>query len=744
MEAITSPVPPSAVIRPYARVAVALAIVAVMLLSGLSMVFVLGTGTSNVAQPAGGTPMRALSAVQSGPQLQNDSFLANPGTPLTSLQNASVQGPLPDNQQVSFTVGFQMRNTQELANIIAEQQVQGSPHYHQWLTNAQEAQMFGPDPTTMQNTINYFTSLGLTVGTQGTLSVSFQGTAAQIDKAFKTSLVNIQYGQGSRGFVNGLPLALPSPIATGVSTVNGLDSATVAHVTNSVDPQSLADFGANIPADDRASFTTAFAHALYNTTTNETGAYNYTNHAFMWFRYYSHHFAKWQTYQTITPASLNFMYQAQPLINLGVNGNSSGSPITIGIIMAGGINPGDIQGFSKLVWNNPNQIMKRLVAVPVDRQFGLNGTLTYTDGDSGEMALDIEFSSTMAPGARIMPIYGPFLSDNVLDDEYATADRMTVAPNILSNSWGGDEVSWPNLYGPNWANALTMHSYIMLLSAKGTTVMASSADGGGFSKATGIMSGSFPATDPYVFSVDGVRTSAAGVNGSVFPAVDSIGNYQQSIYTIPNATVHVDKTLGIQGQSFWYEPLTNTTLYNAPPSGSGGFGTSYWFTQPWYQHGLTVPDVGRALGSSVAAEADFNQTIFYDGYFSWLYGGTSFACPTTAGELALIDDYALHNSLSPYMGVGDKAIFDVANAWYNGNVSLVPFYDITNGTSYWGNIGASKGYEWPPGQNFPHTAGGQYTYGNTTRGFDFPTGWGTINVWNFAQDLVAIEKMPGS
>jgi subtilase family serine protease len=727
---------PAAAIRPYVRTGVAFLIVLVMIVPGSAMA--LASGSPYAVTPHGGLPVAAVSNVLSGAQLQKGPFLQNPGSPISALPNVSVQGPVDPNQKISFTVGFQMRNANDLATIISEQQTPGSGMYHQWLTLEQEQTLFGPDQTTIQNTENYFTSLGFHVGTVGLLSVSFVGTAAQANSAFKTSLVNVLYGTGSKAYLNDMPLALPSAIAPAVVSVNGLDSATVAHPTNSVDPQAVSDFAHSVPSEDLPSF----SHALYNVT-NESAAYNYTNHAFMWFRYYSHHYHVWKTYQTLTPAALSLMYQAMPLVNAGINGNSSGTPITIAIVMAGGINPGDISGFSQLVWNNPNQILKRLVAVPVDRSFGLNGTLTYTDGASGEMALDIEFTSTMAPGARIMPVYGPTLASNILDDVYATLANMRPTPNIVSNSWGGEEDRWPNLYGPNWANALTMHDYILALSARGSTVLASSADGGGFDKATGIMSGSYPATDPYVFSVDGVRTSANGPGNVVFPTTDTFGTYQESIYALPNETVHINPVTGIQSQSFWYEPNTNLTAY-APPSGSGGFGTSYWWTQPWFQHGLSVPNVGRALGSSVSAEADFNQTIFFDGYFQWLYGGTSFACPTTAGEFALIDDYLQHNGQSAYVGTGDVPVFDVANAYYNGNVSLVPFYDVTNGTSYWGNYGAAHGYEWPPGQVFPKNAEGNYTYGTTLKGWDFPTGWGTINVANFAQDLLTIERMPGT
>jgi subtilase family serine protease len=743
MQATSALVQPFAGLRSYARVGTAVALVLVMLISGASMAFAAGAGVAG--SPTGGVAAAPGDVVQTGAQLQNDSYLENPGTPLSNLSNVTVLGNVSPNQPISFTVGFQMRNAQALATIISEEETAGSGMYHQWLTLQQEETMFGPNATTVQDTENYFTSLGFHVGVQGPISISFTGSAAQVNKAFKTDIVNIEYGTGSTAFVNNLPLALPTPMAPGIVTVNGLDSVPVAQPTDMADGQLLGNVDSSIPAADQASFNSAFVNA---TAGNVSAMYNYTNHAFVWFKYYSTTHHQFRTYQVVTPGALSTLYQAMPLINAGINGNSTGTPITIAIIMAGGINPGDLRGFSQMVWNNPNQILDRVKAVPVDRTFGLNGTLTWTDGASGEMALDIEYSSTMAPGARIMPVYGPTLATNVLDDDYATVASMSTVPNIVSNSWGGGEDRWPNLYGPNYANALTMHDYFMLLDARGSTVLASSADGGGFDVSSGVLSGSFPATDPYVLSVDGIRTIALAADGAQFPTTNTFGQFQTdlSLFGLPNETIHVDQAASLGPQEFWYTPNTNLSLY-APPYASGGFGTSYWFTQPWYQHGINVPDVGRALGSSVAAEADFNETIFFDGVIEWGYGGTSFACPTTAGEIALIEDYLRDHGQSQYLGVGDYPVFDVANAWNNGNISLVPYSDVTNGTSYWGNIGADHQYALPPGQVFPYSgdnASQNSTYGDTMKGYDFPTGWGSINVWNFAQDLLQLEQMPGS
>ncbi|HEV2428349.1 MAG TPA: hypothetical protein VGV64_00675, partial [Thermoplasmata archaeon] len=95
---------------------------------------------------------------------------------------------------------------------------------------------------------------------------------------------------------------------------------------------------------------------------------------------------------------------------------------------------------------------------------------------------------------------------------------------------------------------------------------------------------------------------------------------------------------------------------------------------------------------------------------------------------------------SGYLGNLNIPVFEMGNAWLNGNLSLDPYYDVNNGTSYWGNHGASLQYSWPPGQNFPTASNGASVYGDTVPGWDFPTGWGSINVYNFAQDMLQMAN----
>ncbi|HKS59580.1 MAG TPA: protease pro-enzyme activation domain-containing protein, partial [Thermoplasmata archaeon] len=645
-----------------------------------------------------------------------------------------------------FTVGFSMRNSALLESILSSQSAPGNPYYRHWLTYDEESQMFGPDPTTVQETVNYFTSLGFHVSTRGLLSISFQGTVGQVDQAFQTQIVDARTANGSVFMSPQLPTALPAPLATSIASLNGLDTLTVAHPEHFVAP-----FIEQLPAAEQARYIELAASTNW---TNAWAAFNVSNHPFMWIYSPHHHYD-----QFISMATLDSIYNASPLLQQGYTGNSTGTRINIAIVMGGGINPDDLETFSNILWGNPYQLynpnpaLSRLVAVPVDGTFTTNGTLHYVDGLSGEMALDMEYSSTMAPGARITAVYGPCLCTNVLDDDYAKVLAMTPIPTVVSNSWGGDEDGWPNLYGPNWNNAITMHNYFMLIDARGSSVIASSGDGGGFDVATGMLAPSFPASDPYVLSVNGLRTAVADAAGKIFPTNPDLGianitiseepnNVNGPVY-LPNYPTHVARAAQIAYQQFWYVPFSNYTLLRAPPEASGGMGTSYWFNQSWWQHGWNVPDLGRSLGSGIGAEADFNETIFFDGGWEFFFGGTSFACPTVAGELAVVADYLLAHGLSPYFGNVNTAVWLVANAWYNGNLTLNPFYDVTLGASYWANQGESAAWSWPPGQKLPHTPSGYPDYGNTSVGFDFPTGWGSMDVNNFAIDLYHLYTLPG-
>jgi subtilase family serine protease len=721
--------------RRYLRTASALFATAILLGGGTLLLVSSASAVPGV--PTGGFTAPVNSQVLSGSELANGAFTTRPGTVLATTPNTTVLRPTPTNTQMQFTVGFPIRNENSLSTLLNEQETIGSPLFHHWLTLPEETSMFGADPVAVQNTINYFTGLGFTVQTQGPLSVSFLGNAGMVNGAFRTQISDVLAANGTPAYTFTTPLSLPSQIAGSITTINGLDTTSEAKVASQFDPQLTQDAlsgASGIPQGQ-------VAPAITNLT-NLTPMFNLSNHAFGWVYYYSHHLQRNNQIAFVTASALNYVYQADPLINAGYNGDSTGTPITIAVVVVGGINPDDLELYSRYVWNNPMQIMNRMTAVGIDGSFGANGTLYYNVGGD-ELMLDIEYSATMAPGAHIIPVYGPCLCYTVIDDDYAYLASLATAVNVVSNSWGGPE-DGSNFYGPTWENAITMHDYVMMLEARGTTVLASSADGGGFDTSSGELAGSNPATDPLILSVTGVRAALGSYAPGPYPT-PNIGTTNFSLFTglePANYEMRIATATHLDYQSFWYTPFSNQTLTRAPPEASGGFGTSAWYNQSWYEHGIGIPDLGRSLGSGVAGEADFNQTILYDGQWVWGIGGTSEACPTTAGMIALIDDYERAHGHGAYLGDGNVPVYLLGNAWWNGNLSLDPYYDVTNGTSYWGNQGVAAGWAWPPGQKFPVSATGP-TYGNTTAGWDFPTGWGSINVANFAYDLNTLYNLPG-
>ncbi len=730
----------------------AIALVLIMVGSGFLVLAPTGVAHAAGAAPVG-TVVLPPPGLESGPQMQKGGFLTSPTSSATAaMKNATILGVTPPLQSTSFTIGFALQNASELARVISEQSAPGSPMFHQWLSLGQEQKMFAPNPVVVQNTINYYTSMGFTVTSRGLLSVGFSGSAAEANAAFKTNLVQVRFTNGTMATENQQPLSVPAAFASAVLSVNGLNTYSQYQVQHFLNPslvQALAPGShANIPAAALADANAAPASSV-GPWVNLTDFYNYSNHAFGWAYYYEAIASHYRALTTLSPGALNYLYDALPLINAGYNGNSTGTPINIAIVMAGGINPDDMRTYGQMVWNNPNNILSRLTALPVDGSFGLNGTLFYTDGASNEMALDIEYSSTMAPGAHITAVYGPGLYNNVLDDDYAALESLTTAPNIVSNSYGGGEDLFGSIYGYSWDNYYTVHNYIMLLTARGTSVLASSGDGGGFDSTSGMLAGSSPATDPYVLSVNGIRTTAQNGNGQPWP-LPNIGytNITAPFFPTSNVEFRVSHATGTLPTRFWYTPYENYTLTSLPPAASGGFGISSRFNQSWWQHGPFMPNIGRSLGSGVAAEADFNQSIFFDGVWEFGYGGTSFACPTTAGMFALIESYLTAQGFvapgqrTTYLGELNQITTWVGNAYYNGNLTLVPYDDVTNGTSYWGNVGVTNGWSWPTGGLFPHNASGA-TYGDTGVGWDFPTGWGVINVANFARDLSTLMSLPG-
>lgn len=669
----------------------------------------------------------AAAVAQSPAQMIAGPHVRSAGSELPMIKGAQDLGMLPPSTPMYITVSFNIRNQGALEELIAEQSTPGSPYYHHYLTLNQFNERFGPTPVLYAETLSYFSAGGLiSVQTGSKMTLAFQGTAAQVSRAFGTTINMYHLKNGSLAYANSAPLSLPSVIGSSLASVNGLTS--IVKVEPMLVKRPLPSI--ELP---KAIVTPALQSADYETM---SAAVNFSSPGYL----YTNSTSPPGVTQFMNPSTLTVAYNATPLYRLGDLGQGS----TIAIVMAGGYNPSDLSAFAQQVYNNSSQIIDRLTPYPVSggtTNASYPGGTMLTSIDAFEFTLDIEYSSTMAPRAHIDAVYGPTLSIASLVSAYARLTALSPVPNIITNSWGGYEDTWWNLYGPSWQSGLALENYFMELTSMGSTILAASGDTGGYDTASSLLSPTFPASSPYVVAVGGVRTTVANNSGAAFPSPasftvnETLAPYgysevgSQPVW-YPDYPLSGSKVDSAPGEQYWYSGTNRTVDY-----ASGGIGVSYWFSQPWWQHGFSVPDSGRRMIADVAAAADFNETVYFAGAWNFFWGGTSFASPTVAGEFALIDTY-LNSTIGNSTGMKSHYLGNALPLLYNlgsdNHLSLKPYRQITSGANYWDEQAAALGRGWPANQSWPAN------WSQSGPGWNFLSGWGVPDAYNLAVDANAL------
>ena len=306
---------------------------------------------------------------------------------------------------------------------------------------------------------------------------------------------------------------------------------------------------------------------------------------------------------------------------------------SVGLVEFGGYNVNDVFNY----FNKVGQPLKvAIVGVSTD-----GSSLRCPTGrcDDSEQVLDIEAAISMAPGMSQVRVYVSNTSDVSIFNKMAT-DNIAKS---LACSWGWSPAD-PKSNDPIFKEFM----------AQGQTLFVASGDSGDYRKRSRYV---YPADDAYVTSVGGTSlttTSAGGAWESETAWSDSGGGISPARITIPT----YQKTAGV------------ITTAN---KGSKVYRNS--------------PDV--------AAEANTDNYICYNGTCDGGWGGTSFAAPRWAGYLALVNQQSVAHGNST-LGFINPTIYSMGlGANYGKN-----FHDITSGNN------------------------GKYS---TTVGYDLVTGWGSPN-----------------
>ena len=274
---------------------------------------------------------------------------------------------------------------------------------------------------------------------------------------------------------------------------------------------------------------------------------------------------------------------------------------------------------------------------------------------SGEETLDVEWSSGVAPGAKIRVYASRTLSDSDLDKclQRLISD-LPSQPQLhqLSISLGLGETY------VSQAQFDTDAQLFATIASAGVSIFVSSGDGGSTPDDQG--------GDTGPLQVEHYASD---------PSVTAVGGTSLNINTSTGART---------SESAW--------------SGSGG-GVSIQFNRPSWQTGTGVPAGTKRLLPDVSLVADPNTGAYV--YLSGVvqYGGTSWSAPAWAGFCALVNE-ARANAGKPPLGLINPSVYPL--------IGTNNFVDITTGSNATstssGKYAATTGYDQATGVGVPHMA----------------------------------------
>ncbi|WP_042429043.1 S53 family peptidase [Streptacidiphilus anmyonensis] len=297
------------------------------------------------------------------------------GDVLPAIAHAQRGGAIDARQSIPVTLSLALRDQAGLTSFLQRVSDPHSAEYKHYLTVKQFADRFGATAQTVAQVTAYLKSQGLKVGALSAnhLTLQADGTAAQVEKAFGTTLATYHDASAKQDFyANTAAPVLPASIAAAVTDVAGLND---------------------------------YAH-YHSDLARNTGAQA------------SPQAAPKATHPGLTPAHARSAYNVASAISSGY----TGSGVTVGLLEFSAYSQSDVTTYDKGYSLTP--------PAPTVRTAG--GGTTDTSGED-EVELDIEVVQALAPQASVK-VYEAPNSDAGELAVYAALVSDDVP--VISTSWG--------------------------------------------------------------------------------------------------------------------------------------------------------------------------------------------------------------------------------------------------------------------------------------------------------------------
>jgi subtilase family serine protease len=548
------------------------------------------------------------------------------GSMTPAVERSHPAGKVAGTSSVNFDLVMSLRNASGAQKFVRQVSSPGSKLFHKYLSDAQWVSRFGPTKGEVARAESWLRRQGLSVVAvpKDRLIVEARGSAARVEKAFGTKLGYFMV-HGHKVRLATSTISVPTSMASTISGTVGVNQyiASTNLTTQRAAPAS-SKAKANQEPPPPAGFRNPQPCSKYWGQKTDTADSS----------------SLYAPYKGPLPYDICGYKPVQLRggygLNTAVNKGDNGSGVTIAVVDAYD-SPTllkDAQHYFRL--NDPSHPLKSSQFTNFEPAAITNVAACGGGGWYPEQALDVEAEHTMAPGAHIDFVGAESCFDTDLLAAVQTA--VTSGASVVSDSWG-------DTLGDLLTDAATKTAFdntFMLADSTGVSVLYSTGDDGDNFADFGLDAPDYPASSPYITAVGGTTLE---VNSS---------NARAAEYGWSTAK-----------QTLCASSTTNCGTATTPASSlawqaGDGAGTSYYYTQPWYQAGVVpsalalrnenlfgptplrvIPDMSMDAdaqsGMLIGLTQQFPDGTYYDQFKE---GGTSLASPLLAGVMADADQAA--------------------------------------------------------------------------------------------------------